>query len=77
MTLNIVSELAKEFFISQNIFHKQFGIYPGPDNSVMPPSILGIVDLCMIFRQFRLTIIHFYTHYLCQLVNQHTSLLSQ
>ena len=74
--LNIFGELTKEFFISQNIFHKQFGVYPGSYNSHMPPSILVIIDICMIFKQFILTFIHVSTHYLCQLVNQHASFIT-
>ena len=58
------------------IFYKQFGIYPGLCN--LPLSfILAIIDVIMIFKQFRLTIIHFSTRFLCQLVSQHVSYLLQ
>lgn len=64
-------------YLYQNIFHKQFGIYPVLYCSFMHTFFLVVDDICLIFKQFRLTVIHFHTHFLCQLVNQHTSLLSQ
>lgn len=57
------------------IFYKQFGIYSGLYNLPLS-SILAVVDI-MIFKQFTLTIIHFSTHFISELVNQHVSLLLQ